>query len=273
MEFFSRLLSASLVAEGDLWKFYKGDSLSLVRALPQRGARFVLTDPPYSSGGLYRGDRALSTDQKYGCAGEAFEGDAKDQLAFQEWTRAWMSEARRVLINGGYLFSFCDWRQLVPTINALQGAGLIFRGVMPWDKINSRVAHNGFFRNQCEYVVWGSRGNLEKHPNGPFPGSCRQSGVHHTKRNHPCAKPVEVMEWLLSPSQPGDLVVDPFAGSGTVGVAAIKLGLRYVGMELSDHYAETAIARLRDASNSEGVCRGDSPGLFAESGGSSGRLL
>lgn len=268
MQYFEQLFSASLAGEGRDWQIYQGDSLSLLRALPQRSARFVLPDPPYSSGGLYRGDRALSTDQKYGCGGEVFEGDAKDQCSFEAWSRAWMSEGRRILKNGGYLFAFTDWRQLVPTINALQGAGLIYRGVAAWDKVNCRVAHNGFFRNQCEYVVWGSRGNLEASPAGPFPGAHRQTTVHHTKKSHPCEKPVEVMEWLLGPAVAGDLVVDPFCGSGTVGVAALRRGLRYIGMELSDHYAVTATTRLRDVEQqAERAGRGDPPRLYAETSG------
>src|SRR5690606_29634526 len=117
---------------------------------------------PYASGGMYRADRCAAPAEKYVQSGVArdwrtFAGDAKDQRAFTSWCAEWM---RRVPIReGGYVLSFIDWRQLPALTDAMQWAGLIWRGVAPWDKgLGARAPHKGYLRHQCEYIAWGTAG-------------------------------------------------------------------------------------------------------------------
>lgn len=206
----------------------------------------VCADPPYSSGGLYRGDRTKSTIAKY-CGKDLapFEGDAKDQRSYEFWSTLWMTLAVRALRPGGYFLVWTDHRQLGATQNALQAAGLIGRGVIVWDKVTARPPSTAWFIPQAEFVVWGTRGPIRTDvSHGPFPGVIRCPAPHHSKRLHPCEKPQEVLKQLLAPLGGVGNVLDPFAGCGSVGVAAQSLGLTYLGMELAPGYALAARDQL-----------------------------
>ena len=88
------------------WCVQRGDSLLALRELPDECVDMVLTDPPYSSGGQFRGDRARPTGEKY-VQGDTehdpgdFEGDSRDQRSFTLWTSLWCAEAWRAARGGG----------------------------------------------------------------------------------------------------------------------------------------------------------------------------
>ncbi len=211
----------------------------------------IITDPPYSSGGMVRGDRMASTKTKYVETGSAnlrlddFTGDNRDQRAYAYWSALWLEEARRVTRPGGPVILFTDWRQLPATSDALQAGGWVWRGIVPWVKPNPRP-QLGRFTAQCEYALWGS--------NGPMPAedgaACLPGFLHAApprERVHITQKPLEVMRNLVRIVPPGGLVCDPFMGSGTTGVAALAEGRRFVGMERSPAIYRTAVDRLETA--------------------------
>jgi site-specific DNA-methyltransferase (adenine-specific) len=106
---------------------YKGDCLAV---LPHLAGPFdaVVTDPPYSSGGQSKGDRARSTGNKYLNTGHArfpdFLGDTKDQRSYLHWSALWMGMCQERLADGGLVLVFSDWRQLPITTDAMQAAGI-----------------------------------------------------------------------------------------------------------------------------------------------------
>jgi site-specific DNA-methyltransferase (adenine-specific) len=108
---------------------WQGDALRVLQELPDASVDAVITDPPYSSGGQYRGDRAgFSTAAKYvrggtGIARPDFSGDNRDQRGFAYWCALWMSEALRVARPGSPICVFTDWRQLPTTTDSLQAGG------------------------------------------------------------------------------------------------------------------------------------------------------
>jgi site-specific DNA-methyltransferase (adenine-specific) len=114
---------------------YLGDSLEILPALEPVGD--ILTDPPYSSGGNVR-DRAAATSAKYLSPDHPpypeFQGDTRDQRSFLAWSTLWMGRARALTRPGAMLVCFSDWRQLPVTSDALQCAGWVWRGIVPWDK-------------------------------------------------------------------------------------------------------------------------------------------
>lgn len=223
------------------WEIQQGDALQLLHHLAPGSFDLVFADPPYSSGGLYRGDRTKSTTAKYGSADLApFAGDAKDQRAHEYWSVLWMGLALRALKVGGYLLAFTDHRQLGATQNAMQAAGAVYRGVVVWDKVNCRPPSPAWFIHQAEFVVWGTCGDAPTPGKGPFPGVLRCSAVHHSQRLHPCEKPQTVLRELLGPVRGGGSVLDPFSGCGSAGVAANSVGATYLGMELDQGYAGVA---------------------------------
>jgi site-specific DNA-methyltransferase (adenine-specific) len=231
-----------------------GDALEILLELAAVGRRFgaVLADPPYSSGGNVR-DKAMPTSRKYLQSGQEarypeFQGDTRDQRSFLAWSTLWMGRARDLVTPGGLLGAFSDWRQLPVTTDALQCAGWIWRGIVPWDKTESARPQRGRYRNQTEFVAWASNG--PRPLAGPIAPGVFRAPVPHTKL-HIAGKPVALMLGLLTVME--GPVLDPFAGSATIGVACLQAGLEYVGIEVDDAYFEIACGRIEAAFNSSGL--------------------
>ena len=229
-----------------------GDSLAVLPTLGPVDA--VITDPPYSSGGRTMSERTRAPMEKYVKGGVKaahnvdFPGDNMDARVWRMWVAEWMGQCHALMQPGGYMLCFTDWRQLPTLSDALQIGGFVWRGVVPWDKTeSSRAPHKGYFRHQAEYVVWGTHGPcLVATHDGPYPGVIRQRVVYAEKR-HMTAKPVALMEQLVRCVPPYGVVLDPFMGSGTTGVAALRAGQRFIGIEKSPHYFDVACQVIREA--------------------------
>lgn len=233
------------------WTLVHGEALRTLDRLPTGCAAAMITDPPYSSGGFTRGDRMASTTNKYVQTATQLErpdfaGDNRDQRGYLHWCSIWMAEALRVVEPGGSLLVFTDWRQLPTTTDAVQAGGWIWRGIVPWDKGEGTRPRRGGFRAQCEYVVWASAGALRVDHEEYLPGWLWAT-IKAEERLHITGKPVALMRELVKVAPPGSLIVDPFAGGGTTGVAAIEQGRRFLGIELTAEYAELAANRLASA--------------------------
>lgn len=233
----------------DLATVYLGDSLQILRALPTASVDVVITDPPYSSGGMVRGDRAgndcrskyqqSQTEKTY----DEFSGDNRDQRSFIVWCSIWIEELRRITKPGAVVACFTDWRQMPAMTDALQVGGMVWRGVLPWVKKSYRPC-KGRWAAQCEYLVWGTNGPREL--DGPcFPGAYTYS-VASDKR-HMTEKPVDLMHELCRIAYAPDAVIlDPFMGSGTTLKAAKQHGKKCVGIEIVPSICQTAVERLRE---------------------------
>lgn len=231
---------------------YRGDALAALIRLPAGSVDAVIADPPYSSGGMVRGDRTTAgTHRKYsGTITEAgalpeFTGDSRDQRAYAYWSALWMGEALRATIPGGVILAFTDWRQLPATTDAIQSGGWVWRGVVPWVKRSYRP-QSGRLAAQCEYVVWGSAGGMPVDHSAPTHAGFFEANTPRQKE-HVTQKPLEVMRELVKITPEGGIVLDPFMGSGTTGVAAVLEGRRFVGVEMVEHYQQIAERRIREA--------------------------
>lgn len=239
---------------------YGGDSLAILRALPTGSVDAVITDPPYSSGGMTRGDRNAGTGAKYVTTGSSakdltdFAGDGRDQRAYAYWCALWLSECMRVTKPQGVALMFTDWRQLPATTDALQAGGWVWRGVVPWFKPASRP-QAGRFSASCEYVVWGSRGGMTTDLTAPcLPGFYQASSPRD--REHQTQKPTSVMRELVKICPEGGTILDPFMGSGTTGVAAVAEGRRFIGVEMVEDFQVVSQRRIQEA-RGLAVPRGD----------------
>lgn len=233
---------------------YLGDALAILGDLEPGSVDVLMTDPPYSSGGLHRGDRIRAVDEKYPTATEGvFAGDNRDQRAWALWTAAWSWAARQVVRPGGHFFCFSDWRQLPTASDALQLGGWIWRGVVTWDKSPRGLPARGFFRNNVEFVVWGTSGPMRDReavatiPGGVVTAPCAGTAADATW--HPTAKPVALLRHLLAivpPRHDGAplTVLDPFMGAGSTLRAAKDLGLRAIGIEAEPDFCHLAARRL-----------------------------
>lgn len=232
----------------DAVTLYQGDALRILPTLADGGVDAVLTDPPYSSGGQTLSARQADPARKYQSGGtkRAYPpmlGDARDQRSWTLWCALWLSECWRIARDGAPLMVFSDWRQLPALTDAVQAAGWSWRGVLAWDKQNARP-QPGRFRQQCEFVVFASKGRFAARARGCLPGVYTHPVVA-TQKVHLTSKPVPLIEDLLAITAPGDAVLDPFAGGGSVGEACIRTGRGYIGVELSREYFDISCDRLR----------------------------
>lgn len=240
---------------------YHGDALAVLAELPAAHVDAVMTDPPYSSGGMVRGDRIQDVHTKYvqsdsesGKWLSAFSGDNRDSRGYGYWCALWLSECLRITKPGGICALFTDWRQLPVTTDALQAGGWVWRGIVPWYKPAARPTQ-GRWANSCEYLAWGTNGPRELDGHA-FPGFYQASPPPSSEREHITQKPVAVLRDMLRVVPPGGTVLDPFCGSGTTLEAAAASGRRAIGVELHDHFIQIAARRCALVTHE--------PELFAE---------
>jgi site-specific DNA-methyltransferase (adenine-specific) len=232
---------------------YCADCLTILPLLPAGSVDCIVTDPPYSSGGMVRGDRMQSTRTKYQQSDvktehAVFTGDNRDQRGWVAWMTLWLLYAMRGTKPGAMACLFTDWRQLPSTTDAIQAGGWVWRGIAPWDKINARPQPNRL-KAQAEFVVWGTNGPR----NYSTEGATYHDGVFRVlppigdDREHSTQKPVELMEKLVCIAGHGETVLDPFMGSCSTGVACVRTGRRFIGIEMDRGYFDISVRRIQAA--------------------------
>lgn len=230
-----------------------GDCLEVLPTLEAGSVDAVVTDPPYSSGGQFRGDRARSTVEKYVQTGtqtqrDEFTGDNLDQRTFMMWAKMWLSASREAARSGAVLCSFIDWRQIPALTDTVQISGWVWRNVGTWWKPGCRM-QKGRFSSSAEFLIYATNGPHQSD------GECSSQNVISCAtmageaKEHIAEKPNEVVQWALSVTRSHGLVLDPFMGSGTTGVACIRTGRRFIGIELDPHYFEIAKRRCIEELN------------------------
>ncbi len=254
-------------AHGDRWTLYKGDTLAILPTLVARHGKvdLVAADPPYSSGVAMRGDRTGSTSQKYlrSDSGQAaylpqFAGDNRDARGFLMWSALWMGAALDIANIGAVIACFTDWRQWTATTDAMQAGGWIWRGVVPWLKPAPRPS-KGRFAQSAEFIPWGSAGPMSDE------GECHAgdwTGLSPRDREHITQKPLDLLRMIVAIAPADGLVIDPFNGSGTTGVATLMRGCRYIGIERTEEYCAISARRLADAAGGMGEGKSGQMGLL-----------
>jgi site-specific DNA-methyltransferase (adenine-specific) len=258
-----------VIAGAGQWALERGEAYALLRQLPDACVDAVITDPPYSSGGQFRSDRMQGTADKYTRNGTKierapFHGDNRDQRAFLGWCTLWLSECLRIAKPGAPLVMFADWRQVPIATDAVQAGGWIWRGLAAWDKTEGARPTMGNFRAQCEYMIAAGSGARDEERDlevGCLPGVFRHP-VLQADKFHPTGKPTALLLDLVKVCRPGGLVLDPFAGSGTTLVAALRTGRRAIGFELSAEYSSLATERLNAEASERDFRKPTQGGLF-----------
>jgi site-specific DNA-methyltransferase (adenine-specific) len=167
-----------------------------------------------------------------------------------------MSFREEILADGVRLI-LGDCREVLPTlgrniacvIDAIQIGGWVYRGCVPWHKGDDQRPRKGWFRSNVEYVIFGSCGPLLT---GHLASGICADGIVYCRGNgsekeHQTGKPVALMAELMSVRPEWETVLDPFMGSGTTGVAAVKEGKRFIGVEIDPAHFETALRRISAA--------------------------
>jgi DNA modification methylase len=221
---------------------YHGDTLNVLRDLPLDSVAAMVTDPPYSSGNLPESMKQKAAPRLRGWQWEdkVMATDQLSTLGFIYLMRAICIEARLRFVEGGSILIFIDWRNWGNLVGAVESSGFRVNNMVVWDK--RTIGMGNGFRNQHELVLYGSLGTprVISHavPNVLTVG--RESNELHQS-----PKPVGLMARMLEVvSDVGDIVLDPFAGSGSTLVAAKQMGRRAIGIEQEERYCEVIATRL-----------------------------
>ena len=241
----------------------KGDCVSKMETLPAASVDAIFADPPYN---LQLGGDLLRPDHSKVDAVD----DAWDQFesfqAYDAFTRAWLLAARRVLKPNGTIWVIGSYHNIYRVGAIMQDLGFWMLNDIVWRKANPMPNFRGRrFQNAHETMLWASRSqdskgytfnyeslkaandDLQMRSDWLFP-IC--SGGERLKdedgrKAHPTQKPEALLaRVLLSSTKPGDLVLDPFFGSGTTGAVAKRLGRHFVGIEREDDYIQAATRRI-----------------------------
>ena len=237
-----------------------GDCLEVMAEMPDGCVDAVVTDWPYSSGTRREGQKGIRKAMNRKTDDVAwFELDSLTAHGFAWLARSVAWEGCRAAVAGSHGLFFIEWRMYPIAWAAIETAGWRIASVIVWDKVN--IGMGACFRNQQEFVLHASRG-VGAEPNRRDIGNvirCRSV----RNGDHPTEKPLALMRRLCDVvSRRGQIILDPFCGSGTTCVAAKKLGRRWVGIEIDPKYAE--IARRRVASTPRP--------LFDQSGEAEGKV-
>jgi modification methylase len=242
-------------------RIIQDDCVAAMKTLPDGCVDMVFADPPYNlqlGGDLFRpeGGRVDAVD------------DAWDKFAtfadYDSFTRAWLAEARRILKPNGTLWVIGSYHNIFRVGASLQDAGYWILNDIIWRKSNPMPNFRGTrFTNAHETLIWASRSedsrytfnyramkalndDLQMRSDWLLP-IC--SGGERAKddgvKAHPTQKPESLLyRVLLACTNPGDVVLDPFFGTGTTGAVARRLGRRWIGIERETRYVRVAQQRI-----------------------------
>jgi site-specific DNA-methyltransferase (adenine-specific) len=214
----------------------QGDCLEWMAILPNRSVDHVITDPPYSEHTHRNGRRGDKTDvsRTRDLGFSSLSDDLRRQCA-EEFSRV----ARR------WVLVFCDDRLVGPWIDDLENAGLEFVRLGLWIKQGAAPQFTGDRPSQGHEAILVAHKPGRKRWNGGGSTAIWTVPIVGGTRYHTTQKPLALMTAMLRDfTEPGDLVLDPFAGSGTTLVAAKCLGRSAMGIELDAHYARVAQRRV-----------------------------
>lgn len=219
---------------------YQGDALEILPTIS--GADVLCSDPPYlvSKGG-FAGNLQLEGGfggwmKDYGNQGDIVECD----LEFEQW----MPLVFAALGEQAHAYFMSNGRNVKAMQQAAEDANFRFHTLLVWDK--RTALPNKYYQNVTEFGLFMFKGRARTIND---PASKNLVTIFQRDESaHPTEKPVELMKfWIGNSSKPDDLVLDPFMGSGTSGVAALQMGRRFVGIEKDPRWFDVACERVAKA--------------------------
>lgn len=218
-----------------------GDSLEFINSLEDNSIDAIITDPPYN----------ISRDNN-------FQSMGREGIDFGEWDKefdlsSWIELAAPKLKKGGNILIFNAWKNLGEIAATLESLGFEVKDMIRWEKSNPMPRNRDRrFIVDYEVAVWAVKkgakwtfNRISDTYDRPLIKSGLTPSSEKVGKGHPTQKPVAVMQWIVEHlTNEGDVVLDPFMGSGSTGVACSNLGRGFIGSELVPEYFEISKGRL-----------------------------
>lgn len=245
-----------------------GDCLELMKQIPDNSVDLIVTDCPYKivAGGVTIEEkkdersgilrkRAISDGtacsnkwikkdlDEVPCAVKSGKMFKHNDISFSEW----LPDAFRVLKRGSHCYIMINGRNLKELQTEAEKVGFKFVNLLAWRKNNKTP--NRYYMQQLEFVLLLRKGGA-RNINNMGTSNCLDIPNIIGKKKHPTEKPVDLMRiFIENSSNEGDIVLDPFAGSGTTGVACLNTNRKFIGIELDENYFNIAKNRIEAAQN------------------------
>ncbi len=243
-----------------------GDCIKVMNSLPEASIDLIFADPPYNL--QLRGDLHRPDNSKVDAVDDAWDQFASFS-AYDKFTTAWLTAARRLLKPNGAIWVIGSYHNIFRVGAALQNQGFWILNDVVWRKSNPMPNFRGVrLTNAHETLIWASKNEGSKFTFNYEALKALNEGVqmrsdwvlpictgHERIKNdqgdkaHPTQKPESLLHRaLLGTTNPGDVVLDPFFGTGTTGAVAKMLGREFIGIERESEYrkvAEKRIAKIR----------------------------
>ncbi|MGG3736829.1 DNA-methyltransferase [Aeribacillus pallidus] len=241
------------------FKLILGDSLEMMKKFPSETFDMIFADPPYflSSGGITcNSGRMVKVDK----------GEWDKSLSINEkhdFNKRWLSECKRLLKKGGTIWISGTYHNIYSIGMALEELEFKILNNIIWEKSNpSPNLSCRYFTHSTETILWAKRNKNEKHKfnyklmkslnNGKqmkdvwtFSTASKSEKKYG---HHPTQKPLKLLERIImAATDEGDLILDPFNGSGTTGIAASRLKRKYLGIDIEQSYLDITVNRLKDS--------------------------
>lgn len=213
-----------------------GDCMAEMQKFKDGSIDMVVTDPPYG----------MNFVSNHGKNGPRHKSIANDDIVKDDW----LDEAYRLLKEGGGLITFCNWNTSHMWRDSIEKRGFKIRSQVVWNRMHHGMGDlNGSFAPMHDIIWYATKGRRI------FANTRPKSVLSHKRpsptedNGHPTCKPVPLMKELIHGIGDGSdgIVLDPFMGSGSTGVAAKNLNLPFIGIELEKNYFEIAKRRVEEA--------------------------
>ena len=224
-------------------KLYNDDCIKKFATMPRNKVDAIITDPPYN----------ISRDNNFKTMNRA-------GIDFGEWDKDfdlvdWIKYCEPVLKKGGNIVIFNSWKNMSYIVDELERNNFEVKDLIRWEKTNPMPRNRDRrFITDYEVAVWAIKkggkwtfNRLSETYERPKIVCGVTSKKEKIDGGHPTQKPVEVMEWLIKRlSNENDIILDPFMGSGSTGVACKNTNRKFIGIELDKDYYNIAMKRLGD---------------------------
>jgi len=239
-----------------------GDCIEVMRSLPEASVDLIFADPPYNL--QLRGDLHRPDNSKVDAVDDAWDQFASFE-AYDRFTRDWLAAAQRLLKPNGAIWVIGSYHNIFRVGSAMQNAGFWILNDVVWRKSNPMPNFRGKrLTNAHETLIWASKSEAGKYTFNYEAMKALNEGVQmrsdwviplctgHERlkdaagdKAHPTQKPEALLHRVLvATTNPGDVVLDPFFGTGTTGAVAKMLGRDFIGIEREEGYRAVAQDRI-----------------------------
>ena len=235
------------IVEGENYKLYSGNAYTVIDKLIKENVKVnhIITDPPYN----------ISHENNFNTLKRPRQG-----VDFGEWDKnfdlfSWIPKYEKILDKNGSMIVFCSYRYISFIIRTMEESNIDVKDVLIWKKSNPMPRNiERRYVQDMEFAVWGVKKSAKwifnKDKNKPYMRSMFETStvLGNERTNHPTQKSLQLMRDIIRiHTNENDVVIDPFMGSGTTGLACIEHNRKFIGIELDKNYFSLAVERLINA--------------------------